>query len=116
MLAFAAAAPFFVKLAAASEVIVCDNCAEEGAVSIVSSGATVYIPLAEMVDFEAERRRLEGELANTENEIRRVEGKLSNAGFVSKAPAAVVEAEREKLAKYQAALESLKTAIAALPR
>ena len=67
-----------------------------------------------MVDFEAERKRLEGELAAVESEIKRAEGKLSNESFVSRAPAAVVDGERAKLEKYKEKLEGIKAAIAKL--
>ena len=67
-----------------------------------------------MVDFEAERARLTKELAATEAEIKRAEGKLSNEGFTSRAPEAVVAAEREKLEKYKEKYESIKASIAKL--
>jgi len=53
-----------------------------------------------MVDFKAEAERLEKELQTVISEIKRAEGKLNNEGFVSRAPAAVVEAEKAKLEKY----------------
>ncbi|MBQ8908613.1 MAG: valine--tRNA ligase [Clostridia bacterium] len=92
---------FFMKLAGASEVLLPDTYEEEGAVSIVTSAATVYIPLADMIDLDKEKERLAKELEKTEGEILRIEKKLSNEGFVAKAPAAVVEGEKAKLAKYR---------------
>ena len=68
----------------------------------------------EFIDVEKERARLEGELKKLEGEIKRLEGKLSNAGFVAKAPAAVVDAERAKLAKYEENLAGVKDALAKL--
>ena len=78
---------------------------------IVTDGATLFIPLADMVDFEAERRRLTAEIEATEKEIARAEGKLANENFTAKAPAAVVDAERAKLEKYKEKLAATKTAL-----
>ena len=102
---------FFVKLASASSVNVVSEYHDENSVQAVSENAVVYIPLAEMIDFEKEIARLEGEKKNTLFEIERLEKKLSNEGFVAKAPAAVVEGERAKLAKYRDTLEKIKSAI-----
>ena len=104
---FKAAIPFFEKMASAANVSITDAYADEGAVSIVTDAATVYIPLADMIDFEKERARLEADLAKVESDIARTEGKLKNESFVAKAPAAVVDAERQKIAKFQAAKEAL---------
>ncbi|MBE6618702.1 MAG: valine--tRNA ligase [Ruminococcaceae bacterium] len=102
---------FFVKLASASSVTVVSEYHDENSVQTVSENAVVYIPLAEMIDFEKEIARLEGEKKNTLFEIERLEKKLSNEGFVAKAPAAVVEGERAKLAKYRDTLEKIESAI-----
>ncbi len=107
-------AVFFTKLASASEVLLVDSYDADGSVSIVSEGAKMYIPMAEIVDLEKERARLEKEKENAEKEIARVKGKLSNASFTDKAPAAVVEAERGKLAKYTELLENVKDMLAKL--
>ncbi len=104
---FCAAIPFFEKLASASEVILVPEYHDESAVSIVTDAATVYIPLADMIDFERERARLSAELARADADIERTEKKLPNESFVAKAPAAVVDAERSKLEKYRAARASL---------
>ena len=80
-------------------------------VQIITDSATIYLPLSDLVDTEKERARLEGEAKKLEGEIARLVGKLSNQGFVAKAPAAVVEAERAKLAKYQENLEGVKNAL-----
>ena len=76
--------------------------AEEGSVSVVMSRATAYIPLSELVDREKEIARLTDELGKMVKEIARAEGMLANPKFVSKAPAAKVEEERAKLARYVA--------------
>ena len=104
---FRAAESFFIKLASASEVFFPESYEDEGSVSIVTDAATVYIPLADMIDFEKEKARLSKELEKTEGEIKRLVGKLSNEGFLAKAPEAVVAQEKEKLAKYEATKESL---------
>jgi len=109
-----ATAAFFQRLASASSMELTDSYAEDGAVQIVTDAATVYIPLADMVDFEAERKRLTAELQNVEGEIARLEGKLSNENFTSRAPAAVVDAERAKLEKYKAKQAGVAEALAAL--
>ena len=70
-------------------------------VVVVSELAEVYIPLGELVDTEKELARLNKELESVQFEIDRAAGKLNNAGFVAKAPAALIDAERAKLAKYE---------------
>ena len=92
---------FFTKLASASEVEIATAGEIENAVQIVSDGAVLYIPLAEVVDTEKEKARLSKELERLSGEIKRIESKLSNEGFVAKAPAAVISGERYKLAKYK---------------
>ena len=74
----------------------------EDAVSVVTSRATAYIPLEELVDKEKEIARLKAENAKMDKEIARSNGMLNNPKFVSKAPEAKVEEERTKLAKYKA--------------
>ena len=74
----------------------------------------LYIPLADVIDFEKERARLNAEYEKNEGEISRLEKKLSNEGFVAKAPAAVIEGERAKLAKYLETRTALTEALAKL--
>ena len=105
--AFAGAGAFFSRLASASDTEIRDEYFDENAVSVVTDSATAYIPLADIIDFEAEKARLTRELEKTEGEIERISKKLSNEGFVAKAPAAVVDAERAKLAKYEETKASL---------
>ena len=111
---FADAAPFFQKLAGASEVELADSYADSTAVQIITDSAAAYIPLADMIDFEVERKRLTTELEKNANEIKRVEAKLANEGFTSKAPAAVIEGERQKLEKYREVRRGLEDALAKL--
>ena len=105
---------FFERLASASEVEVVDSFDGEGAVSIVSDGAKIFIPMAEMVDLDKERERLNKEKETALAEIDRVNKKLSNASFVDKAPAAVVEGEKAKLAKYTEMLANVEEMLANL--
>ncbi len=112
--AFNDAIPFFTRLASASEVIVTDKYENDDAVSIVTDSATAYIPLADMIDFEAERARLNAELKKNDGEIERLEKKLSNPAFTDKAPENVVAGERAKLAKYNETKEALLLALSKL--
>jgi valyl-tRNA synthetase len=76
-------------------------------VTIVAGGATVYVPLAGMVDVAQERARLERERAELETEIERSKGLLARPGFVEKARPDVVAREREKLAGLEDRLGKL---------
>jgi len=105
---------FFEKLASASSLEVVSEYTGTDAVSIVSDGAKIFIPMAEMVDMEKERERLEKERQTALSEIDRVNKKLSNPSFVDKAPAAVVEGEKEKLAKYTEMLRNVEQMLAKL--
>ena len=111
---FARAAKILEKLASASEVIIADNYESDDAVMIATDAGRLYIPLAEVIDFEKERARLTAEMKKNDAEIERIEKKLANEGFVAKAPAAVIEGERAKLAKYLEVKESLTIALAKL--
>lgn len=79
----------------------------EGYVSIVLDRCEIFIPLADLIDFEKELERLDKEKSRLEEEIRRVESKLSNQGFVAKAPAKVVDEEKEKQEKYTQMLDNV---------
>ena len=109
---------FFARLASASEVEIGADfggvVSADDSVQIITDAATIYLPLADIIDTEKEKARLEGEEKKLIGEIERLEKKLSNEGFVAKAPAAVVAAEREKLANYAEKLEGVKLALAKL--
>ena len=111
-------AVFFSRLASASEVEIGesfdDAFSADDAVRIVTDSATIFLPLSDIVDTEKERARLEGEQKKLVGEIERIEKKLSNEGFVAKAPAAVVEGEKAKLAKYRENLDGVRAALAKL--
>ena len=79
----------------------------ENAVSVVIPDAVLYMPLEDLVDFEKEKERLEKEKARLEKELARSHGMLSNEKFVSKAPAAKLAEEKEKLAKYEQMMEQV---------
>ena len=103
-----------IKLASASEVLIVDEYAGDDAVMIATDAGSMYIPLAEVIDFEKERARLAAEMKKNDSEIERIEKKLSNEGFVAKAPAAVIDGERAKLKKYLETREALALAISKL--
>ena len=105
---------FMQRPASASEVEVADSFEIDGAVSIVTQDAKIYIPMGELVDFEAEKARLNKELAAVQKDLDFVNNKLSNENFVAKAPANVVAAQREQAAKYSEKIAMLKESIAKL--
>ena len=107
---FAAGSKFLGALSGAASVEIAET-APEGAVSIVVSGATVYLPMAQLVDTEKEKARLSKEKARLEQEIARIDGKLSNEGFVSKAPEKLIAAEREKKENFAAMLSKVEEEI-----
>ena len=111
---FERAAKILEKLASASEVIITDGYESDDAVMIATDAGRMYIPLAEVIDFEKERARLTAEMKKNDGEIERIEKKLANEGFVAKAPATVIEGERAKLKKYLEVKESLAIALAKL--
>ncbi len=85
-----------------AEIVVATELTPPGkAATLVAGGVTVYLPLAGLIDLEAERRRLQAELENIDRQIQRIEASLSNDAFTSKAPAHVVERERSRLAELQ---------------
>ena len=82
--------------------------------AVVTAGGEGYIPMGELIDIVKEKERLLKEKDNLISEVARAQGKLSNEKFVSKAPEAVINAERDKLAKYNDMLASVNARIAAL--
>ena len=115
---FAAHTDYFHALASASEVtfLAEDAPDPENVVTGALAGAAVYLPLAGLIDVEKETARLTKERDNLEKEIVRLSGKLANAGFTSKAPAAVVAAEREKLAGYEEKIGLIRSRLADLAK
>ena len=113
---FAGTEKYFEKLAGASETIVASDVTgiDENAVNTVVEGATIYIPLDDLVDRDKEIERLTKEQSTLISEIKRAEGKLNNPGFAQKAPEKVVNEEREKLEKYKDMLEKVEESLAKL--
>ena len=114
-----ATAPFFARLASASGIEVAesfpaDRVSADTCVQVVTPAATAYLPLSDLVDYEKERERLTAEIAKVCAEVERLDRKLSNQGFVAKAPAAVVDAERAKLAAAREKLTATEAALAKL--
>ena len=107
---------YFRRLAGASEtrVITADQLGSEKTVSAVTEAATIYIPLGDLVDFDKEIARLQKEIEGLKKEIARAEGMLKNRGFLAKAPAALVEQEKTKLALNQQKLEQVSKRLAEL--
>ncbi len=105
-------AEFIKRLASANDVQVStDFSGLENTVTIVTEDAKIYIPLGELVDFEAERKRLEKEMAAAQDKLDFISKKLNNPGFVSKAPEKVVSQNREDAAKLEEKIANLKNSI-----
>ena len=107
---------FFQTLAYASDIVVQENKngIEDDAVSTVIPDAVIYMPFAELVDIAKELERLQKEEKRLIGEVKRVEGMLSNERFMSKAPQAKVDEEKEKLVKYTSMLEQVRERLAQL--
>ena len=106
---FAAGAPYMERLASASEVEVTgpEYEAGPGMVTVTTHSARLFMPMAELVDLEAERARLTKELEKAKKQLEAQEKKLANENFVSRAPEAVVNAERERADKARALIANL---------
>ncbi|MCQ2449621.1 MAG: valine--tRNA ligase [Clostridia bacterium] len=113
---FRAGAAYICRLASATEVEVGDDFDADGAVRIVTDAATVFIPMKELVDAEKELERLNKELEAANNDKAFIEKKLSNENFVSKAPAAVVDQQRQNLAKVCDKIALLENSIAEMEK
>ncbi|HZJ78664.1 MAG TPA: valine--tRNA ligase [Clostridia bacterium] len=111
---FKSATVIFQKLASASEVEVGDNYNVDGAVSIVTNDSKIFIPMGELVDFESERKRLKKEIENTSKQLDGINAKLNNHNFVSKAPEAVVAAQREKAKVLSDKIDMIKDSLSKL--
>ncbi len=108
---FVNGAVFMQRLAYASEVEIAAEFDLPGAVKVVTADAVVSLPLAELVDFEAEIARLSKELETAKKDEDFFLSKLNNENFVAKAPAQVVENQRTQLAKVQEKIKMLKDSI-----
>ena len=101
---------FFETLASASDTVMCKDKAEvpEGALSVILPFAALYLPLADLMDVSAEIARLEKEEKRLMGELKRSAGMLSNEKFLSKAPAAKIEAEKEKQRAYEEQMKGVR--------
>ena len=113
---FKTCAVFFNRLASASEVKVAGEWDMAGAVSIVTSDAKIYIPMDQLIDFEAEKKRLEKEKAETEKLLAGVMAKLNNEAFVSRAPKNIVDNQREAAERLNKKLSLIDESMKALDR
>jgi valyl-tRNA synthetase len=100
-----------IKRLARIEAIAFAKSPPKGAAQIVLADVTAALPLAGVIDMDAERARLEREIARNDGEIAKVDAKLGNADFVAKAPPEVVEENRERKAAFEAALHKLRAAL-----
>ena len=105
---FTTGIPFFKRLASASDVTVAAEAGNtEGMVEVTTHAARIFMPLAELVDFEKELARIAKEKANAEKQLMGIENKLRNEGFLAKAPEAVINGAKEDAAKLRALIEKL---------
>ena len=109
---------FLQRLAYADQVTLLDTepADLDGMVTITTADAKLYIPLGQLVDVSKEIARISKELENARKFLASVEGKLANERFVSRAPEAVVNAEREKVAKTKDLIAQLEQSEAALKK
>ena len=112
---FSAGADFIKRLASSNDVEVKSSFDNLGnTVTIVTDNAKIYIPMGDLVDFEAERKRLEKELAQAQDKLDFINKKLSNPGFVNKAPEKVVNQNKEDAAKLEDKIANIKNSIDSL--
>ena len=120
--AFPQGAALLKRLAWASEVSVIghagagssDEMMQKGLVELQTYAARIFLPLAELVDLDKERARVEKELKKNAAELDKLTAKLGNPGFVGKAPQHVVEAERDRAAKLEVLVKKLEAQLAAM--
>ncbi len=109
---FAVGSEFIKRLAYASDVEIADAFGDLGnTVTIVTNDAKIYIPLGDLVDFEAEAKRLQKELAAAEKKLAFINKKLDNPGFVNKAPEKVVQQNRDEAAKLTEKIANLRSSL-----
>jgi len=109
---------FLEKLGFSNEIVIQSN--KEGidpnAISIIKKDIELYIPFNDLVDISAEIKRLNDEKENAKSELKRAQGMLSNDNFTSKAPAKLVDAEKEKVKKYSQVIEQIDARIEELKK
>ena len=111
---FDTAVVFMQKLASASDVTVGDSFNIEGSVSIVTADAKIYIPMGDLVDFEAERKRLMKEKEAAEKKLAQINGKLNNPGFLAKAPQNVIDGQKADAEKLTEKIKMIDESLASL--
>lgn len=103
---------FIKRLASANEVNVGDSFNDLGnTVTIITDDAKIYIPMGDLVDFEAEKKRFEKELAQAQDKLDFIMKKLNNPGFVNKAPEKVVAQNKEDAAMLEEKISNIKNSI-----
>lgn len=108
-------ADFIIRLASANQVVVGKDLDNLGnTVTVITDDAKIYIPMGDLVDFEAEKKRLEKELEKAQDKLDFIMKKLSNPGFVNKAPEKVVNQNREDAKKLEEKIENIKNSISSL--
>lgn len=106
---------YLIDLASCSEVVLADKSdISDDAVSVVIDGGELFMPLADLINFEAEIERLTEEKNEFISEIKRAQGKLSNKGFVNNAPDHLVKEEEDKIEKYEDMLKAVEERIESL--
>ena len=113
---YAEAEPYFVRLASASGSSIAEmgSFDEKTCACIVAHGVSIYIPMAELVDFEAERKRLSKDLEGVEKKLQQIVAKLSNEGFLSKAPEKVIEEQKAQRSQLEEKAQLLRDKIGKL--
>ena len=113
---FGGAQAYFVRLASASGVQVGSHGEFDGekSVCVITEGARIYIPMAQLIDLEAEKKRLNKELENVNKTLAVIRAKLSNEGFLAKAPEKVIAEQKENEAKLAEKAKMLQQSIASL--
>ena len=101
------------RLARVSDISFADS-VPSGSAQTVLGEAVFALPLADVIDIDAERARLQKEIGKTEGEIKKLSGKLSNEGFLAKAPEDVVAENRARLSEEEARRDKLNSALASL--
>jgi len=111
---FAKGEMFFERLAYASEVTICEKVDEKDCVTVVTDSARFFIPLSDIIDVEKETARLNKDKEKVQKDIDFLSKKLNNQGFIAKAPAQLIEAEKAKLAKAEEKMAKINESLAAL--
>ena len=111
---FETAVVFMQKLASVSDVTVGDSFSIDGSVSIVTADAKIYIPMGDLVDFEAERKRLMKEKEAAEKKLAQINGKLGNPGFLAKAPQNVIDGQKADAEKLTEKIKMIDESLASL--